>query len=47
MKAIQMTAVAGTVVPFGHAAGDPPPEAARAHARIEQQQTVGTVILVP
>jgi NADPH2:quinone reductase len=103
-RSIDMTAVDGTVVLFGHAAGDPPPEsltywlrsrrnialrtyflgatiqahlgdipaaygrlfdgllsgaihlpietmplteAARAHARIEQQQTVGKVILVP
>ena len=103
-RSFEMTAVEGTVVLFGHAAGDPPPaalqhwlrssrnialrtyflgatiqahlsaipaayghlfqglmsgaiqvpietmaltEAARAHARIEQQQTVGKVILVP
>ena len=103
-RSIDMTAVDGTVVLFGHAAGDPPPEAlaywlrshrnlalrtyflgatiqahlgdipaayahlfgalqsgaihlpmesmpladaARAHARIEQQQTVGKVILLP
>ena len=103
-RSFEMTAIDGTVVLFGHAAGDPPPaslhhwlrsgrniglrtyflgatiqahlemipgaydqlfkglmsgaiyvpietvplvEAARAHARIEQQQTVGKVILVP
>jgi NADPH2:quinone reductase len=103
-RSFDMTAVDGTVVLFGHAAGDPPPEAlqhwlrsgrnialrtyflgttiqthlgevagayrhlfeglmsgaihlpietmplveaARAHARIEQQQTVGKVILLP
>ena len=103
-RSFEMTAVDGTVVLFGHAAGDPPPEAlqywlrsgrniglrtyflgttiqahmemiaaaydhlfrvlidgsiyvpiemmpltdaAKAHARIEQQQTVGKVILVP
>ncbi len=103
-RSFEMAAVDGTVVLFGHAAGDPPPEsmqfwlrsgrnlglrtyflgatiqahlemiagayehlfrglmsgalhvpietmpladAARAHARIEQQQTVGKIILVP
>jgi NADPH2:quinone reductase len=103
-RSFDMTAIDGTVVLFGHAAGDPPPEslrnwlrsgrnlglrtyylgatiqahlelipgaydhlfkglmsgaiylpietvplveAAKAHARIEQQQTVGKVILVP
>jgi len=103
-RSFEMTAVDGTVMLFGHAAGDPPPEslqhwlrsgrnialrtyflgttiqahlemipgayarlfeglmsgaiqlpietmpltdAAKAHARIEQQQTVGKVILVP
>jgi NADPH2:quinone reductase len=103
-RSIDMTAVDGTVVLFGHAAGDPPPESfsewlrsrrnialrtyflgatiqahlgmipaayahlfeglrsgeiylpiekmpltevAQAHARIEQQQTVGKTILVP
>lgn len=103
-RSVDMTGVDGTIVLFGHAAGDPPPEsltywlrsgrnialrtyflgttiqthlasipgayahlfegllsgaihlpfetvplidAARAHARIEQQQTVGKVLLVP